>query len=136
MKKTPRTKCLEALQLLARISAADHNGWVQCVSCGKKDHYKDMQGGHFIPKGCSSYWSLREENVHPQCPGCNMFGMRHGTASQSYTIWMQDFYGADFVQEMLDSKKLPVKLYKKDYEEMLADFNERIRHHKQRIGEK
>jgi len=134
MKKTPRTKCLEALQLLARISAADDNGWVQCVSCGKKDHYKDMQGGHFIPKGHSSYWALREENVHPQCPGCNMFGMRHGTASQAYTIWMQDFYGKDFVQDMLDSKGLPIKLYKKDYEDMLKDFRERIRHHEKRIG--
>ena len=28
------------------------------------------------------------------------------------------------------------KLYKKDYEDMLADFNERIKFHKQRLGEK
>lgn len=133
-KKTIRTKCLEALQLLARISAADENGWVECVSCGKKDHYKYMQGGHFIPKGHSSYWALREENVHPQCPGCNMFGMRHGTASQAYTIWMQDYYGKDFVQEMIDKKKTLNKISKYEYEEILKNFNELIKYHKDRVG--
>ena len=52
---------------------------------------------HFIPKGSSSYWALEIENVHPQCKGCNGFGMKFGDAAQRYTLWMQDYYGRDFV---------------------------------------
>jgi hypothetical protein len=42
-----RKKCLETIQLLSRIAAADDDGYVQCVSCGVIKHYRDgMQGGH------------------------------------------------------------------------------------------
>lgn len=105
------------------------------MSCGRKQHYKDMDGGHFIPKGASSYWSLRIENIHPQCKGCNGFGMRNGSAAQQYTIWMQDYYGSDFVKDMLKTKNNLLKLYKCDYEDMLKDLNEQIKHHKERLGE-
>ena len=136
MKKTLRSKCLDAIQLLARISAADDDGFVRCVSCDQKYHYKEVHGGHFIPKGHSSFWALEECNVHPQCPGCNNFGMKYGTAGQSYTLWMENYYGKDFLQDMLDQKKQLKKYYKKDYEDMLADFKERIKFHKDRLGEK
>lgn len=131
-----KKKCLEAIQLLARLSAADNNGYVQCVSCKTIKHYKDgMDGGHFIPKGNSSYWSLEICNVHPQCKYCNIFGMKSGTAAQEYTTWMYDYYGKDFVENMLATKRNPVKFYKKDYEEMYKDFMEQIKHHRNRIGE-
>lgn len=132
---TLRSKCLQALQKLARISEADDNGICTCVSCGKQKHYKDMDGGHFIPKGASSYWALREENVHPQCKGCNGFGMRNGSAAQQYTLWMQDMYGADFVEEMLQKKNTICKIKKFEYEDMLKYFNEQIKYHQERIGE-
>ena len=64
-----------------------------------------------------------------------MWGMKHGSAAQQYTLWMQDMYGRDFVQDMIDKKSTPVKRYKADYEDMLAEFNELITHHLKRIGE-
>jgi len=133
--KTPRAKCLEAIQKLARVAAADDNGNCQCVSCGEWDHWKNMDGGHFIPKGHSSYWALQVENVHPQCKGCNGFGMKHGTAASRYTLWMQDYYGRDFIEEMEATKRNPIKLYKGDYETMLKEFNEQINHHLKRLAE-
>lgn len=132
--KTLRTKCLDAIQLLARIEAADDNGYCECVSCGAVDKYTSMDGGHFIPKGSSSYWALEKENVHPQCKSCNGFGMKFGSAAQRYTVWMQEYYGKDFVDEMLSKTKAIKKLYKRDYEEMLKEFTEQIKHHKKRIG--
>ena len=134
MKKTPRKKALDAIQKLARVAAADDNGYCQCVSCGKYDHWTAFDGGHFIPKGHSSYWSLRIENLHPQCKGCNGFGMKYGTALQEYTKWMIDYYGRDFVDEMETLKREPVKDYKRDYEEMPREFNELIKHHINRVA--
>jgi len=131
---TPRSKCLQALQKLARIAATDANGYCECVSCGCKKHYKDMDGGHFIPKGSSSYWALDIRNVHPQCKSCNAYGMKYGSAAQQYTIWMQEYYGKGFVEEMIAKKSDPIKFYKVDYEEMLREWNALIKYHEKRIG--
>lgn len=134
MAKTPRTKCLEALQKLVRLKAADDNGYAACVSCGQMGHWKEMDGGHYIPKGHSSYWALDECNVHPQCKSCNAYGMRFGTAAQEYTKWMIDYYGRDFVDDMEQKKRLTKKMYKSDYDDMLAELNAEIKHHLERVG--
>jgi len=94
-----------------------------------------MDGGHYIAKGHSSYWALRVENVHPQCKGCNGYGMKYGTAAQEYTKWMIDYYGRDFVDEMEADKRKPVKFYKRDYEEITRDLNEQITYHLKRVAE-
>lgn len=133
-KKTIRAKCIEAAQLLSRVSEADDNGYCTCVSCGAYGPWNEFDGGHFIPKGASSYWVLELENIHPQCKGCNGFGMKFGDASQRYTLWMEDYYGRDFVDNMLATKSQTRKMYKRDYEELLKEFNEQIKFHKKRIG--
>ena len=134
MPQTLRAKCLYASQRLARLEAADDLGYVSCVSCGKSDHYKNMQGGHFIPKGRSSFWALAMENINPQCPGCNKFGMAHGVAAQQYTRWMEDKHGVEFVDYMLANKNRKLKMGKKDYEELLAELNSKIKYHESRVG--
>jgi len=134
MKKTPRTKAIETLQKLVRIKSADDNGYCKCVTCGRVDSWKSMDGGHFIPKGHSSYWALVEENIHPQCKGCNGYGMKYGTATQQYTKYMIDTYGREFVDEMESKKREQVKFYKKDYVKMTAEWNEHIREHLKRVG--
>ena len=135
MKATPRKKALNARQKLSRLEDADDNGYCQCVSCRKYAHWKEGDGGHFIPKGHSSYWSLREENIHFQCRGCNSFGMRFGTASNQYTLWMVDKYGREFVDQMEIEKGWPIKYSKSEYLEMTADWNKQIKSHLKRIGE-
>ena len=77
---------------------------------------------------------LEIENVHPQCAACNMWGMKHGSAAQEYTLWMEDMYGRDFVEEMIEKKSTPVKRYKADYEEILAGFHKLIEFHEKRIA--
>ena len=133
MPETLRAKALKTLQKLSRISAADDNGYCKCVSCGKLDHYKCMDGGHWIPKGSSSRWALDESNVNPQCRGCNAFSMKHGSAAAQYTLWMIDWYGEDFVRQMHQDKRKIKKLYTADYREMLKEFNELIKYHEDRL---
>jgi len=51
---------------------ADENGIAKCVTCGTEKHWKEMQAGHFIPRGnMSTRW--HEGNVHVQCKECNEF---------------------------------------------------------------
>ena len=136
MPETLRAKALKTIQKLARISAADDNGYCKCVCCGKLDHYKNMDGGHFIPKGSSSRWALEESNVNPQCKGCNGFSMKHGSAEAQYTLWMIDWVGKDQVEYMLATKNDPIKFYAADYREMISDWSEQIKAHERRLGER
>ena len=46
---------------------------------------------------------------------------------------MQDMYGREFVEEMIEKKSTPVKRYKADYEEILAEFQKLIEYHENRI---
>ena len=134
MSKTLRAQALVLIQKLSRIAAADDNVYAQCVSCKVKFHWKDMDGGHYIAKGHSSYWALEKCNVWPQCKGCNGFGMKYGTAANEYTKWMIDYYGRDYVDEMENKKRQVRKIYKSEYQEMIKEFTDEINHHLARIG--
>lgn len=76
MKRKPKTlgklhaDLLKLVQKYARISKADDNGYVVCYTCSKWGHYKEMDGGHFIP---SALYPTRYEpdNIRPQCKRCN-----------------------------------------------------------------
>lgn len=130
-----RKEALQLSQKLARIKSADSTGFATCVTCGKVDHYKNMDGGHFISKGSSSKWALDPRNIHCQCKGCNGFAMTHGTAQIAYTRYMQDKYGDDFIQEMLQQKNDVYKISTAEYRDMVDDLKLQIKKHKKRLGE-
>ena len=94
------------LQRIVRLKAADENGYCQCVTCGKVDRWQDMQGGHFLSRKWTAH-KLCEENIHPQCPGCN--GPKGG-APVPYTLYMLDTYSRDFVDN-LEATKWDTKKY-------------------------
>lgn len=123
----------EVLQLLVRLKAADDNGYCSCVTCGVTRHYKDgMQGGHFITRG-SKATKLIEENVHPQCDGCNGFGMKFHNKEAVYTLYMEDTYGREFVDELLVKKHQTKKYGRGEITDIIADFRARVREQEQRV---
>jgi len=114
------------LQKLVRLKAADFEGNADCVSCGTTKHWKDLQGGHYIPRG-NAATKLMEENIHPQCMGCNGFGMKYGDAAHRYTLAMVDFYGRDSVDQMLATKGQVHKWVRADLMELIAEFKQRVK---------
>jgi len=48
------------------------NGVGECISCGVKKPWKQLQNGHFVSRS-SSTLRFDEENCNAQCVGCNMF---------------------------------------------------------------
>lgn len=54
-----------------RLKYADESGEVKCVTCGRSNHWKKMQNGHFMSRGkYATRWD--EDNCRPQCYGCNV----------------------------------------------------------------
>ena len=127
MPETLRAKALRLFQLKRRLESSNDAGFCTCVTCGKVGHYTKMQGGHYIPKGKSSFHAFTKENVHVQCPGCNLYGMKHGIAAHNYTMFMIETYGKAYVDRMLADANKPHKLYAADYREMIRGFNAEIK---------
>ncbi len=120
-------KLLQKHVRLKAAVAADKNGFIECVSCNKWFHWKDMQGGHWIERGKQAT-KIMEENIHPQCKGCNQYGMRHRThVREGYSKFMRDMYGDDFCDQMLVDSKKPIKYFRPDLEDMVKDLRRKNR---------
>jgi len=123
------------LQRLVRLKASDDNGYAQCITCNKIDHYKNLQGGHFIPRG-RTVFKLFEENIHPQCPHCNCWGMKQAHYVLRYRQYMVDTYGENRIKAMerLAWRASP-KFNREEVIEFQRGLKERIKGELDRIGE-
>lgn len=110
------------MQRMVRAKAADENGYCKCVTCDKVQHWKEMDGGHFVSRTYTAH-KILEENIHPQCKGCN--GFRNGEYP-AYTLYMIDTYGRDFVDELLATKKQTKKYSRPEIMEIIADLKIRL----------
>lgn len=70
-KVTLRKKLDAIVSQYVRLSYADKNGIVKCYTCTRRDHWKKLQNGHFVPR---QYLACRYDlrNLRPQCYACNM----------------------------------------------------------------
>lgn len=105
-----------------RRSEADKDGICQCVTCGRYDHWKKMQAGHYI----HGTMFLIPELVHPQCPQCN--GFKAGNQAQ-YKEFMLKTYGQKKLDELEFLANRPhvftvfeLQQYKKLYTQKLGEL--------------
>jgi len=128
-------KAAKLLQRYVRLKGSDDNGYCQCVTCGKVDHYKAMQGGHFIPR-TRTILKLYEGNIWPQCPHCNCWGMKQAHYVLRYREWMVDYYGERRVKAMekLAWRTAP-KFDRQEVIEFQRELKEKIKDEEYRIGE-
>tara|TARA_R110000744_G_C19340372_1_gene559399 strand:+ start:1192 stop:1581 length:390 start_codon:yes stop_codon:yes gene_type:complete len=74
-KKITRTKLVKKLdsifsKYIRQVNSI--NEIATCFTCGKKDHWKKLQNGHFQSRRhYSTRWN--ELNCQVQCSGCNIF---------------------------------------------------------------
>ena len=129
-KKTPAQladDCAVLLQKLRRMELADHNGMVTCVSCNKRLHWKEAQGGHWIERGRAAT-KLVEEQINPQCVYCNQHGMRYKTiVRETYGEYMRDMYGHDFCKQLLEDSKKVHKWNRAELEDKMVELKKRIK---------
>lgn len=121
------------LQRLVRLKAANDSGYALCVTCDNWFHYKEMDGGHFISRNNKAV-KLVEENVHPQCKGCNGFKMKDSLTVLRYRNWMVDMYGEDFVKELEQKAYETKKFTREEVQDLVAYFKVEIKYHETRLA--
>ena len=94
------------------------NEIAECITCGKKDHYKKLQCGHFQSR---SHYSTRwdENNVGVQCYGCNI-----SRSGEQYKF--SQYLGDNLAQEMYIKSKQIVKFADVDLIEMIGYYTNKV----------
>ena len=95
----------------------------ECVTCGKQDHWKKLQAGHFQSrKHYSTRWD--ETNVQVQCAGCNVF--RYGE-QYKFSKWLNDNIGKGIAEELANKARQTVKFSTAELEEMTQKYKDLIK---------
>lgn len=115
-----------------RLRNADgETGDAICVTCGKIDHWKKLQNGHFMSRRHSSTrWD--EDNCQVQCYSCNV--MQQGKQYE-YSLWLDDYYGKGKSDELLARSRETVKFDRHDLAKMHLEYKQEVEFHLDRIGE-
>ena len=91
-----------------------------CVTCGKTDHYKKMQAGHFISRRhYSTRWE--EANVQVQCYACNV--MRYGEQFR-FGLYLEKNYYIGIAEKLLEQSREISKYTDSYIEEQIEYYNE------------
>jgi len=121
MKKLTRSKLIKKLDkvfsLYIRLRYAK-NEIAQCFTCGKKDHYKRLQCGHFQSrKHYSTRWD--EINCQVQCPKCNVFNY-----GESYVFGknLDMEFGEGCAESLYLKAKQTVKYSTDDINELITKY--------------
>jgi hypothetical protein len=125
MAKRKRSEIVKELDkwfsLYIRLRFSDYRGYSTCVTCGKVDHYKKLQAGHFASrKHYSTRWD--EQNVQVQCYGCNV--MQQG---QQYLFakWL----GTELADELINKSHQAVKFSDQDLLDKIQYYKEIVKNH-------
>lgn len=114
MKKQSRKNIVKKLDEVfsqyIRLRNADAHGNTECFTCGKKDHWKKLQCGHFQSrKHYATRWN--EVNCQVQCSACNVF--RYGE-QYIFGLNLDKQYGKDTATELNQASRQIVKLTNQD----------------------
>ena len=124
-------KVATRLQLLRRMQEADEYENCLCITCGDYRHYKEMHGGHFMERGRMNT-KLEPLNIWPQCPGCNMFGMKKASVVIEYARALESKQ-IGLASLLKDLSRQERKFTRIELEEMLDNVNSEIQETEARI---
>ena len=94
----------------------------ECVTCGKKDDWKNLQNGHYYSRSkLPTRWD--EDNCNPQCVGCNVFKSGNYT---EYALFMLKTLGEDKLRELHELANSGEKISTADIKELIEFYKKKI----------
>ena len=89
-----------------------------CFTCGKREHHRLLQAGHFVTRGDNNL-RYDEENVNIQCVACNIF--KRGNMVL-YAIKMEEKYGKGIIKKLWKRSQKPKHWKIKDLESLIEKY--------------
>lgn len=83
-----------------RLRDSDENGYIRCISCGRRVHWTEADNGHFISRGNMSL-RFDERNCNAQCRVCNR--SKDGNIT-GYRAGMIQKYGIEVIDDLNAAK--------------------------------
>ena len=116
--------------LYIRLREATLEGAAQCFTCGKVDHYKRLQCGHFQSrKHHATRWN--EQNCQVQCVKCNMFEQGE---QWKFGLQLNGKYGQGTSTMLEELARETVKMTRIDYEENIRYYKANVNNLKKEKG--
>lgn len=100
-----------------------HDGFNTCITCGVTLPISELHAGHFL-HGKNKATYLLEQNVHPQCPKCNLY--LNGN-SIKYTLFMQKKYNQKNFLTLMDLHEKPYTWKKADLYAIIEEYKEKLK---------
>jgi len=120
-KKLSRSKIVKKLDTVFSIYIRQKesvNDIATCFTCGKQDHWKKLQNGHFQSrKHYSTRWD--ETNCQVQCAGCNVF--RYGE-QYKFSLGLDQKYGEGTAEMLLIKAKQVFKISDDELEDLINKY--------------
>lgn len=118
-----RQEAMSLMQKYVRIKQFAHDGYCTCCTCGRTGDWQFFDGGHYISRQYTAT-CLLEENIHPQCKGCNRFmAGKH----DDYTIFMINTYGLEMVEELNELKHKGKKFTRYELIDIIDDLKSKLK---------
>lgn len=94
-----------------------------CITCGKRNHFKLLQAGHFLP-GRHNANLFSERGTHAQCYNCNI-NLKGNTLE--YRRKIIEMYGVRY-DEVIEKRDNEIVKYSiAQLEGMIADYKQRAK---------
>jgi hypothetical protein len=125
--KTAKKDAAEVFSEYIRRVSSDYDGYCQCVTCGKRDKWQNMQDGHYFSRSNSgTFFDIR--NNHVQCVRCNV--LLKGNYIE-YNKFMLKEYGQKVIDQLeyLSKRRhsftiFELNQYKQLYLKKVGEFSE------------
>jgi len=105
-----------------RKKSADKDGFVSCITCGVKKHWKELHASHLVP-GRGNSILFDERGVYPACYACNIH--KHGNLL-AYIDFMILKHGATeawlIIEDLKNLSRLPKKFTIEELENLLEKY--------------
>ena len=125
MKRSAIVKKLDKVfSIWVRSKDADHDGSVDCYTCGVTKNWKyEIDAGHFMGRGkYATRWE--DKNVKPQCKKCN--GFRSGEQFL-FSKHLDEEYGKGTADELVYISNQIAKFTNDDLLEKIKHYTELVK---------
>lgn len=128
--KSLKTSLDKVFSVFIRMRDADNEGFVRCITSGKRMWWRDSQCGHFLSRRYNAT-RFHEQNSHAQSPydNCYLAGNQY-----IYGLRIAEKYGEDVPQKLVELSKTDFKFSIEWLEDRVAHYTKEVERLKKEKG--